>query len=186
MDKNLIWNEIYNKNKDLNSTLISYWKDYSNLDSWQFWFVLSLLIIPLIILFFAVDRTKIFEILFFGFSVHMLWTYIDILLGSTSLFVHQYFIVPLLPFALSITSSVLPVGFMLIYQYCLNHHKNFYFYTILLSAVFSFGLVSMERLLGLVEFNGGMNEFYVYLIDLGVVFISFWLTNFVKKLKISN
>ncbi|MFS0672068.1 hypothetical protein [Ornithinibacillus sp. 179-J 7C1 HS] len=181
MDNKQIWNEIYDKSEELNSSLISYWIEYSNIDSWQFWFVLGLLIIPLIILYLAIDRTKIFEILFFGFSIHMLWTYIDTLLGSTTLFVHKYFLIPLLPFALSLTSSVLPVGFMLVYQYCLNHNKNIYFYTILLSALFSFGFLSLEKLLGLVDLNGGMNEFYVFLIDLVIVFLSYWLTSIIKK-----
>jgi hypothetical protein len=186
VDKNQYWNDIYEKSIELDSTLISYWKEFSNIDSWQFWFVLGLLIIPLFIIYFAIDRTKIFEILFFGLTVHMLWTYVDVVLGSTTLFVHQYFIIPLLPFALSLTSSVLPVGFMLVYQYCLNHNKNFYFYTILLSAVFSFGFLSLEKLMGLVDFNRGMNEIYVFLIDLGVVFLSYWLTLIIKKLGVSN
>ncbi|WP_010093560.1 hypothetical protein [Ornithinibacillus scapharcae] len=184
MDKNLIWNEIYGKSNELNTTLISYWKEYSSIDSWQFWFVLGLLVIPLIILYFAIDRTKLLEILFFGLTIHMLWTYTDILLGSTTLFVHQYFIFPLLPYALSISSSVLPVGFMLIYQYCLNYDKNFYLYSIFLSALFSFGFLSVELLMDLVHFNKGMNLFFVFLIDLGVVFLSYWLTTFIKNLRV--
>ena len=186
MDKNLFWEEFYKNREELNSSLISYWKEFSFIDSWQFWFALGLLIIPLIILFFVVDRSRLFEILFFGFSVHMLWTYIETILGSTSLFVHQYFIIPLLPFALSLNSSVLPVGFILVYQYCLNHNKNFYLYTIIVSAIFSYGFASIELLLGLIDFNGGMNLFYVFLIDLVVVFLSFWLTKFLKKLRVAS
>ncbi|WP_042148290.1 hypothetical protein [Paucisalibacillus sp. EB02] len=186
MDKNQFWIDIYERSLGLDSSLISYWKEFSSIDSWQFWFVVLLLITPLFILYFAIDRTKMFEILFFGLSVHMLWTYVDIVLGSSTLFVHQYFIIPILPFAFSITSSVLPVGFMLVYQYCLNHNKNFYIYTILLSAVFSFGFLSLERLMGLVDFNRGMNEIYVFLLDLGVVYLSYWLTIFIKKLGVSN
>ncbi|SES64748.1 hypothetical protein SAMN05216389_101237 [Oceanobacillus limi] len=182
MSYNEFWNEIYDTSIELNSLLISYWKEYSNFDSWQFWFVLALLIIPLIILYMVVDRSRIFEVLFFGFSVHILWTYVDVMLGSTTLFVHQYFLIPILPFALSISSSVLPVGFMLIYQYCINHEKNFYLYTIIASAIFAFGFASLENFLGLIEFNNGMNMFYVFLIDLGVVFPSYWLTKFVKKI----
>ncbi|WP_405102011.1 hypothetical protein [Oceanobacillus sp. FSL H7-0719] len=183
MDQSSVLNDMYKKSEELNSTLISYWKEYSYIDSWQFWVVLGFLVIPLIILYFTIDRTKIFEILFFGFSVHMLWSYTDIVLGKTNLFVHLYYIVPLLPFALSISSSLLPIGFMLAYQYCLNHNKNFYLYAVLLSAIFSFGFGTIENLIGLTDFNDGMNVFYVFLIDLGVVFISYWLTKFVKRLR---
>ncbi|MUK88276.1 hypothetical protein GMD78_07720 [Ornithinibacillus sp. L9] len=183
MNYSQYWNEIYEKSRDLNSTLISYWQQYSFIDSWQFWFVLSLFIIPLVILYFALDRTRIFEILFFGYTVHILWTYVDTVLGSTTLFVHKYFLIPLLPFALSLSSALLPVGFLLIYQYCTNNNKNFYLFTILISAIFAFGFASLERYMGLVEFNNGMNQFYVFLIDIIIAVVAFWLTKFFLKLR---
>jgi hypothetical protein len=177
------WNDIYAKSKDLNSELISYWKQYSSIDSWQFWFVLILLVAPLILLYFTVDRKRVFEIFFYGYTVHVLWTYTDTLLGSTTLFVHEYFIIPLLPFALSLTSSVLPVGFLLVYQYCTNNQKNFYLYSTILSAIFAFGFATIEEQLGLIEFNNGMNTFYVFLIDIVIAFTAYWITIFVRKLK---
>lgn len=182
MDQSSVLNDMYKKSEELNSSLLSYWYKFSYLDTWQFWAVVGLLIIPLIILYFYVDRTRIFEILFFGFSIHLLWTYIDIVLGATTLFVHLYFIIPILPFALSINSSVLPIGFILMYQYCLNNNKNFYLYTVLVSGVFSFGFASIEMLMGFIDFNRGMNAFFIFIIDLVIVFLSYWLTNFVKRL----
>lgn len=183
MGKDQYWDEIYNVRDKLNADLISYWKEFSFLDDWQFWLVLALLVLPLVLLYVYVDRTRIFEILFFGFCVHMLWTYTDTLLGFTSLFVHQYFIVPLLPYALSMTSSVLPVGYLFVYQYATNHGKNFYLYAILVSAVFAFVFLPIEDFMGLSEFNKGMNMFYLFLIDLAIAFLSYWLTLFVKRLR---
>lgn len=182
MDKHQYWDEIYKSREKLNADLISFWKENSFLDDWQFWFVIALLILPLVLLYAYLDRTRIFEILFYGFCVHMLWTYLDTLLGSTSLFVHQYFIVPLLPYALSMTSSVLPVGYMLIYQYVVNNGKNYYLYAILLSALFAFVFLPIEQFMGLSEFNRWMNMFYLFLFDLAIVFISYWLTMFFKRL----
>lgn len=54
-----------------------YWSLYSNIDSWQFWVVLLMLVVPLIVLYFTIDRKRIFIIGFFGFAVHMLFFYAD-------------------------------------------------------------------------------------------------------------
>lgn len=61
------WNEIHGLQAELHQFLVSYWNDYSNAGTWQFWTILFLLVLPLIILYFAVDRSRIFELFFFGF-----------------------------------------------------------------------------------------------------------------------
>jgi len=178
------WELINKKSEELNSLILDYWKVFSNIDSWQFWFSAFLLLIPLVVLLFLVDRRRIFEVLFFGYAVHMLWGYTDVLLGSTGLFVHYYFLIPLMPFALSVTSSVLPVGFLLIYQYTTNHNKNFFLYLAVASAVFSFCFAPLESYMGLITFDHGMNYFYLFLIDIGIGSMAFGLTYFFRKLEI--
>ncbi|SET52781.1 hypothetical protein SAMN05421676_105193 [Salinibacillus kushneri] len=180
------WSSIYDLNEKLNSTMFEYWKQYSYFDTWQFWYIVFLLVAPLIILYFSVDRSRIFEILFYGFSVNLLWTYADTIVGSTSFFVHHYFLIPLLPSALSLNSAVLPVGYMLVYQYCTNHKKNYFLYIAVLSAIFAFGFATLEEYMGLVSFNKGMNQFYVFLVDIGIVSIAYWLTRFVLRLRTSD
>ncbi|MBU3569253.1 hypothetical protein IUK39_03550 [Priestia aryabhattai] len=177
------WRKIHETNNKLDSLLTSYWKQYSDFANWQFWTMVLFLVIPLIILCFKVDRKRIFEVFFFGYTVHVLWTYVDIALGRSGHLIHPYFLTPLLPDALSLTASILPVGYLLLYQYCTNHKKNFYLYTLLLSAVFAFGLAPIEGHFRLVDARKGMNLFYLYLIDLGVVFISYWFTKLILKLR---
>ncbi|QGH36477.1 hypothetical protein GI584_21565 [Gracilibacillus salitolerans] len=176
------WDQIYEKNEELNSIISSYWSNYSDMGTWQFWVVVSLLIFPLFLLYFTVDRKRMFELFFFGYTVHMLWTYVDIILERYGYFVHTYFLTPVLPMALNMTASALPVGFLLIYQYCTNNKKNFYLYTIILSVVFAFGFASLEAHFGLLKFNKGMNQFYVFLIDIVIAFISFWFTKFIRRI----
>ncbi|WP_226670945.1 hypothetical protein [Metabacillus litoralis] len=183
MEYSEYWKEINKKSEELNSLFSSYWESYSHMGTWQFWTVVSLLIAPLLLVYFLVDRKRIFELFFFGYTVHLLWTYIDIVLERLGFFIHTYFLTPLLPFALNMTASALPVGFLLLYQYCTNHNKNFYLYTILLSAVFAFGFASVEAYVGLVKLNKGMNLFYVFLIDIGIAYIAYWLTYLVKWIK---
>ncbi|WP_419955282.1 hypothetical protein ACN6MT_06970 [Neobacillus niacini] len=183
MKNSQFWNQIYQKNGEVNALYSDYWKEYSDLGTWQFWVVLALLIIPLIILWFTIDRKRIFELFFFGYTVHILWTYFDIALGRNGYFVHKYFLTSVLPNATNMTASVLPVGFLLVYQYCINKQKNFYLYIAILSACFAFIFASIEQYMEFVEFRKGMNQFYLFLIDLVIVFISYWLTKFILRLK---
>lgn len=183
MDYEQYWNRIYEKREELNSLLSSYWNEYSHMGTWQYWLVFALLIAPLIVLYFTVDRKRIFELFFFGYTVHLLWTYADIFLERNNLFVHTYFLTSHLPIPLNMTASALPVAFLLLYQYCTHANKNFYLYTLLLSAVFAFGFATFEEFLGLVEFRKGMNQFYVFLIDIAIVFFAYWFTRFVLRLK---
>jgi hypothetical protein len=174
------WNRLYEAGDELNSIFHSYWVDYSNLNTWQFWVVLILLVAPLILLFFTVDRSRIFELFFFGYSVHIFWTYVDVPLERYGYFVHQYFILPLFPYSLNMTASVLPVSFLLLYQYCTNRKKNFLLYAALMSAVFTFVLAPLESYFGLLELRRGMTYFYVFLIDLGIVYFSYFFTQMLK------
>jgi hypothetical protein len=177
------WEQIYEKNAELRQIISSYWSQYSDVGNWQFWLVLSFLVLPLILLYFTVDRKRIFEIFFFGYTVHILWTYIDLVLTRDNYFIHTYFLSPFFPSALSMTASSLPVGFLLIYQYCTKNNKNFYFYSLLLGALFAFGFATIEKYLGLVEIRKGMNQLYIFLIDIAIVYVSYWMTNLILKFR---
>lgn len=183
MDYKDYWKQIYQKNDELGQLFSSYWNQYSDMGNWQFWLVLAFLVLPLILVYFAVDRKRIFEIFFFGYTVHILWTYIDHTLENTNYFIHTYFLSPLFPTALSMTASALPAGFLLVYQYCTAHKKNFYFYALLLSAAFAFGFATIEDYLGLVEIRKGMNQFYIFLIDVAIAYMSYWFTKLIIKLR---
>ena len=172
-------NQIYEQKNELNALLSSFWNQYSNFETWQFWVLLATIILPLILLYFTVDRKRIFELFFYGYTVHIFWTYIDIVLERYNLFNHTYLLLPAFPFAVNITTSLLPVGFLLVYQYCTNHQKNFYLYTLILSAIYSL-LAILENHIGFSEYNKGMNVFYIFLIDLGITYLSYWFTRTVK------
>ncbi|GLB62061.1 hypothetical protein [Cytobacillus sp. NCCP-133] len=176
------WYEIYKQSEKMNSLISSYWNDYSHMGTWQFWIVISLLILPLIVVYIAVDRRRIFEVFFFGYTVHILWAYIDIALQRHSFFVHTYFFSPIFPNALNMIMSVIPVGYLLLYQFCVNHKKNFLIYTLFLSALFAFVLAPIEKMIGMIEFNKGMNQFYLFLIDVAITYIAYFFTKFIKRL----
>ncbi|WP_245976565.1 hypothetical protein [Paenibacillus prosopidis] len=54
-----------------------YWINFSNASTWQFWVNIALLVFPLITLYICIDKSKAFHIGFFGFNIHIWFTYID-------------------------------------------------------------------------------------------------------------
>jgi len=186
MDYRQYWNQIYEKQEELNSLTTSYWKNFSSMGDWQFWVVAFLLVSPLILLYFTVDRKRIFELFFFGYTVHILWVYTDIALEENGYFVHTYFLTPLLPNAINVAASVLPVGFLLLYQYAINKKKNFYFYTLLLSAGFAFGFATIEKYMGFVDFRKGTNQFHLFLIEIAIAYIAYWFTRLILRVSGKN
>src|SRR5699024_2847569 len=83
-----------------------YWHQYSNINTWYFWFILLSIIISLVILYFAIDKKRIFEISFYGYSVHVLWSKVDNALASHNYFVHPHSLTSFIPNGINMTSFV--------------------------------------------------------------------------------
>lgn len=182
MNHNQQLDKLYEKNEELNALFHSYWNQYSDMGSWQFWVITLLLVLPLILLFFTVDRKRIFEVFFFGFVVHIAWSYTLIALNRAGYFMHNYYFIPYLPIAINVAGSLLPVGFLLVYQYTTKYKKSFYVYTLLLSVVFAYGFGSIEEYSGLTSYKKGMNQTYLFLIDIVIAFVAYWFTKLIKKI----
>jgi hypothetical protein len=176
------WDRIHEKQSELDKLLHDYWNQYSSFTDWQYWVFLGMFILPLIILYFTVDRKRIFELLFFGFVVHLLWAYTDIYLGRHNFMVHKYLLVPDMPFSVSVVASALPVSFILIYQYCTNHNKNYPLFMVIMSLLWSFGIATIERMLGMLSFHNGMNQIGLFIIDIAIGLVAWGMTVFFKKL----
>jgi hypothetical protein len=183
MDREQHLEKIYRKGQETSSLFSSYWEKYSDFGNWHFWLVLASLIIPLVLLYFTVDRKRIFEVFFFGYTVHIMWTYTELALTNSGYVIRGYYLTPLLPRSINITASVLPIGFLLLYQYCTNHKKSFMLYTLVLSAVFAFILAPIEGALNIIELKKGITSFHFYVIDLIIAFLAYWFTRFILKLR---
>lgn len=175
------WKEINEASKKVTSLMYSYWHEHSDWGNWQFWVLLLCLLVPLIVLLIKLDRNRTFEILFFGYTVHMLWTYTDLALIRQGYIDHYYFLMPFLPQAFGITASILPVSFMLLYQYCTNQEKPFILWTTGLSALFALGFAPIEKLLGLVSITKGFTIVHLFFIDITISGIAYGLTQFFIK-----
>ncbi|MDG5788822.1 hypothetical protein QA612_15225 [Evansella sp. AB-P1] len=183
MDNNEYRDQIYQKTEEMNQIISTYWNDYSHMGTWQFWSVVLILVLPLILLIILVDRERIFEIFFYGYTIHILWTYAANFLEGYNFLIHNYFLTPFLPTSLNMTASALPVGFLLVYQYSTNRGKNFYLYAVIMSALFGIVFATVSDWIGLITFSKGMNQLYLFSIDIAIAFVAYWFTRFIKRVR---
>jgi|SRR5690625_3951636 len=122
------------KRKEATQLLFKYWELYYNMGTWQFWVIfIFILVLPLIVLYFTIDREKIFLIGFFGFSVNIWLTLAGGIGVNHGWWEYPYMVFSVFPTSFSILSSSIPVIFMLVYQWTLNQNKNFYIFSLLAS-----------------------------------------------------
>src|SRR5699024_9850908 len=190
---------------------IEYWHLYSYVGMWQFWVEVLMIIIPLIILFFSIDKSKALLLGFFGLNYHVwfsysnsigvglgLWEYpylvIPFLLGffvfkyhvwfsysnsigvGLGLWEYPYHVIPFFP-SFSLDAALVPVCFMLLYQWTLNHNKNIYLYSILLSSVFAFVLKPIMVKFHFIHMFNGINYFHLILFYMAYFIVSKLITN---------
>lgn len=182
MEPNQLYGQIYNLKEKLGKLQSEYWNMTSGIDTWYFWFNILFFLIPLIILYILIDRKRIFEVSFYGYSVHMIASKLNTALEAGNYLVHPHDLTAKVP-GITITAVVLPVTYMLIYQYCTNRHKNFYFYAFLLSLAIAYLMDSFFIAIDYLRLDKGMNLTYLLFIDFAVACFAYWLTNFFKWMK---
>lgn len=156
--------ELLNREKAISLSWIDYWQQYSNAQTWQFWFNLALLLVPLIVLWFVLDRKKAFQIGFYGFSVHIMATYIHMFGERNYIWGFPYKLVPYLPTSITLDAAFNPVVLMLLYQWTLKHNKNYYLYNAIICIIFAFVFKPLLSVVDLFHLYGKMTYFYMFLI----------------------
>jgi hypothetical protein len=178
VDQNQALEKIRKLQEKTSKAWVNYWHHYSNTTTWQFWVNLSLLILPLVALYMFIDRRRVFHIGFYGFNVHVWFNYIDLLGTRFGLWEFPYRTIPFFPVSLSLDASLVPVVFMLVYQWTLNHSKNYYLFLTGVCAFFAFVLKPLMSVLDLFQLYKWMNFFYLFLVYVIVMLLSRWVTNF--------
>lgn len=178
-----IFKEINNMQEKVANLQEEYWLTYTNIDSWQFWLMIAMLILPLIVLVITIDKNKTFLVLFFTFNIHAWFAYIDSLGVRRAFWEYPHSLTPYFTFSLSLDGALVPVAFMLVYQWTLNNKKNFYLYATGLAAFFSFILKPILVSLNLYGLNKGFNYFYLFLLYCLIFLLSKFITSFFVKLQ---
>ncbi|CAM4031308.1 hypothetical protein [Mesobacillus thioparans] len=162
--------------------LNQYWLDYSLYASVEYWMMVLFFAGPLILLLFKIDRTKIFRIAFYGYSVHVFFGYEDLFGRNMGYWNYPFPVIPVLP-GISMDSSLIPVTFMLVYQWTLNHEKNYYLYATLTAAILSFAFKPILVALGLFKMYGNVHYFHLFLSYFSVVILAKVITDFFVWMK---
>src|SRR5690625_2534854 len=89
---------------------------------------------------------------------------------------YPYHVIPFLP-SFSLDAALVPVCFMLLYQWTLNHNKNIYLYSILFSYVFAFFLKLIMVIFHFIHMFNGINYFHFILFYMAYFIVSKLITN---------
>jgi hypothetical protein len=162
--------------ENLTKSWIDYWFKFSYIDTWQFWFNATLLTAPLILIYFLIDRKSALHIGFYGFNIHIWFTYVDTMGARFGFWSYPFQSIPLMPVNFGLDVSFIPVVYMLIYQYTQNHKKNYYLYTIGASILLAFALKPIFVALDLLQLHKGIGYIHLLISLLPVILLSKWIT----------
>ncbi|GAA4701980.1 CBO0543 family protein [Brevibacillus fulvus] len=169
-------NQIHTLQERLTDTWLSYWFRYSHMGTWQYWTYVAMLIVPLLVLLLLLDRKKAFHFGFFGTNIHIWFSYLDNMGAAQSLWAYPYHIIPSQPGSFSLDASLVPVVFMLMYQWTVNQQKNYYIYSIGVCVFFAFVLKPVFVVVGLFQLLNGTNYFHLFVVYVIVALVSKWIT----------
>jgi len=180
-------NELINQFRELGKVVdnlsVDYWTEYASFNTWQFWLNLIFLFVPLLVLLKFIDRSQIFRILFFGFTIHVLMNYFDSIAVGKGFVFHPYPIFPLFDINLSVNTSFIPVTFMLFYQYGVNKKKNMYIVGLVAALFTGIILGSLDDAIDLLRVYKGTNIFFIFLVDYIEFLLAYWLTCFFNRMR---
>lgn len=155
---------------------IGYWRQYT-LGTWQFWLHVAMFFLPLVVLYFFIDRRRALQIGFFGFNVHVWFTYIDAFGIRHALWNYPYPTIPLLSVSFSLDAALIPVLYMLLYQWTLNHRRNYYLYTTILCILLAFAFKPLLVAFDLFQLYKGTTYVHLFLGYITIMLVSKWITN---------
>lgn len=177
-----LFDKIRSMSEEVSQLQIEYWQSFSDFGTWQFWVLILMLFVPLIVLFLLIDKSKILLLGFFGLNYHLWFAYTDTIGIRLGLWGYPYQLIPPLP-SFTLDASLIPVGFMLLYQWTLNRKKNIYLYSILLSAIFAFILKPIMVKLHLFQMYQGINYIHLFLFYIAFSIVSILITNLFRWLQ---
>ncbi len=139
-------NRMMELEQEITALRISDW--YEKVFSFQWFFIVFLLIIPWIIWWKLVNRKQIAEIFSFGLMITATSSLLNGIGLQLPLWTYPYKLLPYTGSMYMPSYSVLPVTFMLLYQY-FRSWKSFSIATIVIASIFAFILQPFLSLLGM-------------------------------------
>ncbi|NPV90135.1 MAG: hypothetical protein HPY50_05080 [Firmicutes bacterium] len=175
-----LFNQIIEMQREITALRFERWREYELLKP-QWWLLLILFTVPWIVWWKLVDRKRIVEIFLYGMLVEAISVTLDVIFGELTFWVYPFKLFPIIPRYVEYDLALMPVSFMLVYQY-FPRWKTFILAIAALSALLSFVGEPIAVWLGLYQplawkFH---YSFFVY-IAMGV-YIK-WLVDLTVKIK---
>ncbi|MRX73632.1 hypothetical protein GJU40_15925 [Bacillus lacus] len=177
---------IHDKQASVSGDLIQYWWDYSAFDTWQYWLLIVVFFVPLVVLFIKIDRSRALHLGFYGLNIHLWSAYFDSFGTRNGFWSYPYQTLPLLPLQFGLDSSLIPVAFILVYQWTIHKRKNYYLYGISLALIFTFILKPIMIWSNFFQFHYGANLFHLLLSYLFVMLLSKLITDLFVKMETTS
>ncbi|MCM3671864.1 hypothetical protein M3181_23185 [Mesobacillus maritimus] len=157
--------------------IFDYWYEYSNFTNWQVWVCLAMFVVPLVLLILFIDRRRVFLLGFYGYSVHVFFAYTDIIGVDRGIWYYPYKLFAFLPSSFTLDASLVPVIYMLYYQYLLNRGKNYYLWMLPLCFLLAFFMKPLMVGIGLFHFHEKENFLLLFAGYVFTALIAKWLTD---------
>lgn len=146
----------------------------------KWWLLVALTIFPIILWWRVVDRKRFFEITTYGLLVVVLAGLLDAIGVELDAWEYKYDLVPLLDVFIVYDISILPVSYMLIYQY-FRTWRSFAIAHVIIALVFAFIL---EPLLVWLDVYQLINWKHIYSVPgyfLLAIFLRWFMGRLIKK-----
>ncbi len=164
--------------KQLRDLSMNYWREHV-FNTWQWWFNIAILILPVILWWKLVDKKRLLEIIVYGSLVSAFAIYFDTIGETSVLWEYPYLLIPMDYILIDVDYSILPVLYMLAYQY-FHSWKSFIAANTVLSATYSFLAEPLFIQMGLYEIHD-WKFIYSFPIYVAMAITCKWMTNFFMK-----
>ena len=161
--------------RQLRDASMDYWIKYV-FNTWQWWLNIAALILPIILWWKLVNKKKLMEIVVYGFFASAFAVFFDIIGETLVLWDYPYLVIPMDYILIDTDYSVLPVAYMLAYQY-FTPWKRFIAANVVISAVFSFLAEPLLVKMGFYEVHS-WKFIYSFPIYVVIAIVSKLITNF--------
>jgi hypothetical protein len=162
--------------KESTELLIDSWLDLPVYRYFEFWMIVLIFLVPLLVVVLKIDKSKIFLIGFYGYCVHMSSFYISLLGVNFGLWNYPFQLIPSMP-SLAYDASFVPVTYMLAYQWTLNQKKNYYLTLMIIAGILAFIIEPLLVIMNLYKTYGHVTHIHSFIIYVGVALIAKFITN---------
>ncbi|MCK0471173.1 CBO0543 family protein [Halalkalibacter sp. APA_J-10(15)] len=178
--ENPTWNEIYKLRLELKETNFDYWLN-ENLFTFPWWFLLITMILFFILWWLLLDKSRMMEILLYGFVITTIVILLDVVGVSFILWGYPNKVTPLVHPIVAIDIGHLPIIYMIIYQY-FSTWKSFFIVMTITAAIFAYVFEPMTIWLGIYELNN-WRHIFSFLIYIWIGVFCKWFISKIKQIE---